>query len=74
MTNIPTNICTVEVDSAELDIGILMKYSFGSFRRKYVLCRQFLEIVTSFGFKVLALSETVTGLIHCPIKEVLTKI
>ena len=61
VTNIPTNICTVEVDSAELDIGILMKYSFGSFWGKYVLCRQFLEIVTDFGFKVLALSETVTG-------------
>ena len=44
-----------------LDIGILMKYSFGSFWGKYVLCRQFLEIVTSFGFKVAALSETVTG-------------
>ena len=61
VTNIPTNICTVEVDSAEVDIGILMKYSFGSFWGKYVLCRQFLEIVTDFGFKVLALSETVTG-------------
>ena len=45
---------------SELDIGILMKYSFGSFSGKYVLCRHFLEIVTDFGFKVLALSETVT--------------